>query len=104
MSKTDVIENIKLDEKIEKQTVEPRKYKVIMLNDDVTPMDWVIDVLMQIFKHSQDTAHKITLNIHNEGSEVVGVYNYEIAEQKTIEATTASRERGFPLAIKMERE
>ena len=52
----------------------------------------------------EQTAEQITLAIHNEGSGVAGIYTYEIAEQKTIEATTASRNHGFPLAVKMEQE
>jgi len=104
MSDVDILEDIKIDEKIEKKLEEPKKYKVVMLNDDQTPMDWVIDVLKTIFKHSQETAKKITLEIHNDGAGIVGVYTYEIAEQKTNEAIVASREHGFPLAIKMEKE
>lgn len=104
MSNVDMMEDVKIDEKIEKKLHEPSKYKIIMLNDDSTPMDWVINILTTIFKHSQETAEKITLTIHNEGSGIVGVYTYEIAEQKTSEAITASREHGFPLAIKMEKE
>ena len=104
MSNVDIVEDIKIDEKIKEDIEEPKKYKVIMLNDDKTPMDWVIGLLTTIFKHSQETAEKITLTIHNEGSGVVGVYTYEIAEQKTAEAITASRENGFPLVIKMETE
>ena len=101
---TEVIEDIQIDEKIKKEVSEPTRYKVIFLNDDKTPVDWVVEVLKQIFKHSQETAEKITLTIHTEGSGVAGIYTYEIAEQKTIEATTASRNHGFPLQIKMEQE
>jgi ATP-dependent Clp protease adaptor protein ClpS len=103
---TDVIINddIKLDETIKKDISEPPKYKVIFLNDEQTPIDWVIEILTKIFKHSNETAEKITLTIHTEGSGVAGIYTYEIAEQKVIEATTASRNHGFPLQIKMERE
>jgi len=96
--------DVKIDEKIKKQIQEPSKYKVIFLNDEATPIEWVIEVLRTIFKHSQGTAEKITLAIHNEGSGIAGVYTYEIAEQKTIEATTASRNQGFPLQVKMEKE
>ena len=96
--------DIKIDEKIKKQIAEPSKYKVIFLNDNATPIEWVIEVLRTIFKHTQGTAEKITLSIHNEGSGVAGVYTYEIAEQKVIEATTLTRNQGFPLQIKMEKE
>jgi ATP-dependent Clp protease adaptor protein ClpS len=101
---TDVIEDVKIDEKIEKKTQEPERYKVVMLNDDQTPIDWVIEVLTTLFKHTQETAEKLTLTIHNEGSGIAGVYTYEIAEQKSVEATLASREKGFPLQIRLEKE
>ena len=104
MSDIAIDEQIKIDEKIEKQSHEPPKYKVVFLNDEQTPIDWVIRVLVDIFKHSNETAEKITLTIHTEGSGVAGIYTYEIAEQKTIEATTASRNHGFPLQVKMEKE
>jgi len=97
-------EQIKIDEVLKKDRQSPPRYKVIFLNDDVTPVDWVIEVLTNIFKHSQQTAEQITLTIHTEGSGVAGIYTYEIAEQKTIEATTASRNHGFPLTVKMEQE
>ena len=93
-----------IDEKIKHTTQEPLRYKVVMLNDDQTPMDWVIDVLVSIFKHSETTAKELTLTIHNEGSGVAGIYTYEIAEQKAIEAVNASRERGFPLQIRVDEE
>ena len=101
---TDVIDDIKIDEKIKLKTTEPFKYKVVLLNDDATPMDWVIEILISIFKHTETTAKELTLTIHNDGAGVAGIYTYEIAEQKTIEATTASRERGFPLQIKVDKE
>lgn len=104
MANTILDEEIKIDEAIKKALKEPPKFKVVFLNDDHTPVDWVIEVLKTIFKHTQDTAEKITLTIHNEGSGVAGVYSFEIAEQKSIEATTASRNQGFPLQIRIERE
>jgi len=96
--------DVQIDEKIKKVTKEPSRYKVIFLNDDATPMEWVIEVLTSIFKHTQDSAEKITLTIHNEGSAIVGSYSHEIAEQKSIEATNASRNHGFPLQIRTEAE
>jgi ATP-dependent Clp protease adaptor protein ClpS len=80
----------------------PPMYKVIVLNDDFTPMDFVIDMLMIVFKHSESSAKDLTVTIHNENSAVVGVYNYEIAEQKTIDATIMARDNGHPLLIKLE--
>ena len=101
---SNIAEEIKIDEKIKQVINEPSKYKVVLLNDDATPMDWVIDVLITIFKHTESTAKELTLTIHNEGSGVAGIYTYEIAEQKSIEAMNASRDRGFPLQIKVDKE
>ena len=96
--------DVKLDEKIVKQPLMPRKYKVVMLNDDSTPMEWVISLLTEIFKHSVSSAEKIMLTIHSEGSAVVGIYTFEIAEQKSVEAMTLSRNNGFPLQLNLEEE
>lgn len=101
---TELLEEIKIDEKIKKEAKEPGKYKVIMLNDETTPMDWVINVLKVIFNHSQETAEQLTLQIHNEGSGIAGIYTYEIAEQKAVETVNASREKGFPLQVRIDSE
>lgn len=95
-------EDIKLDEKIKKKTAMPRRYKVIVLNDDQTPMEWVISILTEVFKHTHSKAEALTLAIHSEGSAIAGIYSYEIAEQKSVEATLLSRNNGFPLAFKLE--
>jgi ATP-dependent Clp protease adaptor protein ClpS len=100
MSATDV----QLDEKIKQKVQEPNRWKVILLNDDQTPMEFVIGILTEIFKHSQETAKEITMQIHSEGSGIAGVYSFEIAEVKAVEATNLARGNGFPLQIKMEEE
>lgn len=99
---TDILEDIKIDERIKEDMREPGKYKVVFLNDDKTPVEWVIEILITIFRHSRNSAEQLTLTIHTEGSGIVGTYSYEIAESKTNEAVQASRHRGFPLQIKME--
>ena len=106
MNDTDIVEKIdvEINEIIEDKLDEPRKYKVIFFNDDATPMEWVIGILNGIFKHSLESAEKLTVQIHTEGTATVGIYTYEVAEQKAVEATTASRERGYPLQIKVEEE
>ena len=81
MSETEIT----IDEKIEQVIIEPAKYKVIMLNDNQTPMEFVIEILKSIFKHSDKTAQDIMLSIHNTGSAVVGIYTYEIAEQRAVD-------------------
>ena len=94
--------DIVIDEKIKQVVKEPSKYNVIMLNDDATPMEWVIGLLKEIFKHSDKDAQSLTMKIHNEGSAIVGTYKYEIAEQKSVEAVNISRNHGFPLQLKIE--
>ena len=96
--------DVKLDEKIKQKIEEPHRWKVIFLNDDHTPMEFVISVLTEIFKHSQETAKAVTMQIHTEGSGIAGVYSFEIAEVKAVEATNLARGNGFPLQIKMEEE
>ena len=96
--------DIVIDEKIKRTIKEPSKFNVIMFNDDATPMEWVIGILKEIFKHSDADAQALTMKIHNEGSAVAGTYKYEIAEQKSIEAVNASRNHGFPLQLKVEEE
>lgn len=93
-----------IDEKIKEVIDEPRRYKVIFLNDNQTPIEFVIELLMSIFKHSEETAKELTLKIHDEGSAVVGIYTFEIAEQRGIEATHLSRQSGFPLQVKVDEE
>lgn len=94
----------KVDEKIKIVAKEPSQYKVVFMNDDKTPMDFVVSLLVELFKHSETTAHTLTMKIHEEGSGVVGVYSYEVAEQKAVEATGYCRENGFPLRINVEEE
>ena len=96
--------DVEIDEKIKIRVTEPNMYKVIFLNDNATPMDFVIEILTSVFRHSPETARDITMDIHESGSSVAGIYTYEIAEQKAVEATTLSRSHGFPLQIKVEKE
>jgi ATP-dependent Clp protease adaptor protein ClpS len=95
---------IQIDEKIKQSTQEPKRWKVLLLNDDTTPMDFVISLLREIFKHTEITAAEITLDIHTTGSGIAGVYSFEIAEVKAVEATSLARANGFPLQVKMEEE
>jgi ATP-dependent Clp protease adaptor protein ClpS len=81
---------------------EPPLYKVVFLNDDVTPVDFVVNCLMAIFSHSIDAAQDLTQKIHQEGFAIVAVLPYEIAEQKGIETTVLSRNNSYPLQIKIE--
>lgn len=93
-----------IEEKIVTSIQPPKLWKVIFLNDDKTPMEFVIDLLTGIFKHNESTAKELTLEIHETGSAVVGVYTHEIAETKGIESTSIARSQGFPLQITLEME
>jgi len=95
---------VKHDEKIVVALQPPKMWKVVFLNDDATPMELVIELLTQIFKHDEVRAKEITLEIHNTGSGIAGVYTYEIAEQRGIEATNIARANGSPLRIQVEQE
>lgn len=96
--------DIQLDEKIKVTIQEPKRWKVILLNDDSTPMEFVISLLVEIFKHTPDTAREIMLDVHQTGSGIAGVYSFEIAEAKAVESTQQARSEGFPLQIKLEEE
>jgi ATP-dependent Clp protease adaptor protein ClpS len=81
---------------------EPSLFKVIYLNDNQTTMEFVVESLMEFFDYNADTAQQITVDIHEEGSAVVAVLPYEIAEQKGIEVTLMARAQSYPLQIKLE--
>ena len=91
-------------EKTKLNIEEPGFYKVVFLNDNVTPMEFVVDLLQKVFKHDLETSQKIMMEIHTEGSAIAGVYSYEIAEQKGIESTVLARNSGFPLQVKVEKQ
>lgn len=93
---------IELEDDIDLQ--EPKKYKVFLLNDDFSTMDFVIDVLVRVFRKSVDEASVIMLNIHNNGKDICGIYAYEIASTKVAQVKSMAREQGFPLKAIMEEE
>ena len=74
--------DIQLDEKVVVKITEPRQWKVILLNDDSTPMEFVVSLLIEIFKHNVDSAKEIMLTVHETGSGIAGIYSFEIAESK----------------------
>ena len=82
----------------------PPLFRVIYLNDDKTSIDFVIDSLMRYFDYNSDNAEKITIDIHEQGSAIVAVLPFEIAEQKGVEITLSARANAYPLQIKLEPE
>ncbi len=83
---------------------EPRRYKVIIFNDDFTSMDFVVMILTTVFFKSQTEAEQLMLAIHKSVKAVVGVYTYDIALSKVQKATRMAREAGFPLRLVCEPE
>ena len=81
---------------------EPGMYKVVFYNDNVTPMDFVVQILVELFRHNVERANSIMQQIHNNGSGVAGIYTYEIAEQKGVETSVLARENGYPLQVKID--
>jgi ATP-dependent Clp protease adaptor protein ClpS len=81
---------------------EPPMFRVIYLNDDKTAVDFVIASLVEHFAYNALDAEAVTLSIHEQGSAVVAILPYEIAEQKGIEVTVSARSEGYPLQIKLE--
>ena len=80
---------------------EPTMYDVLMLNDDFTTMEFVVDVLRTVFFHDASQSEKLMLEIHNNGQCIVGTYTYDVAQSKVQRATMMAREEGFPLRLKV---
>ena len=83
---------------------EPRRYKVIIYNDDFTTMEFVVLVLKQVFFKSEEDANALMLKVHHSDKAVVGIYTYDIAVSKARKATAMAREQGFPLRLTVEPE
>ena len=82
----------------------PSLYKVIMLNDDYTPMEFVVEMLQTYFSKSSEEATRIMLHIHQRGVGICGLYTYEIAESKATQVLEKARKNQHPLQIKLEKE
>jgi len=83
---------------------EPPMYRVLLLNDDYTPMDFVVEILQEIFHKDRSEAERIMLNVHRKGAGLCGIYTYEIAETKVTRVRAKAKEAGFPLRCTMEPE
>ncbi|HHA19598.1 MAG TPA: ATP-dependent Clp protease adapter ClpS [Methylophaga sp.] len=82
----------------------PPKYRVLMLNDDYTPMDFVIEVLEGLFSMGRENATRTMLQVHTEGMAPCGVFTFEIAEAKVEQANSYAQQHGHPLQCTMEEE
>lgn len=90
--------------KVRVKTKKPSMYKVLLLNDDFTPMEFVIYVLERVFRKNREEANDIMLKVHEDGVGVAGVYTYEVAETKVDQVMTLARKNEHPLQCTMERE
>ncbi|ANH66542.1 ATP-dependent Clp protease adapter ClpS [Mitsuaria sp. 7] len=89
-------------ERVAQKTEPPRLYQVLMLNDDFTPMEFVVMVLQEYFRHDLDTATQIMLKIHHDGRGVCGVFTKDVAATKVETVLAAARRAGHPLQCIME--
>jgi len=80
----------------------PKRYYVVMHNDDQTPIDFVVKVLVELYRHESQTAADLANKIHVDEKAIVGMFNLEIAEQKVEETHGASRAHGYPLTVTLE--
>ena len=98
----DVEESVRSE--TDQEVDEPPMYRVMLLNDDYTTMELVVEVLVYVFQKSAEEATRIMLNVHRIGVGVCGIYPFEIAETKVETVDNLARENGFPLKCIMERE
>lgn len=86
------------------RTARPRLHKVILLNDDYTPREFVVTVLKGVFRMSEDQAYRVMMTAHRRGACVVAVYTKDVAETKASQGTEAGRAKGYPLMFTTEPE
>ena len=85
------------------KTKKPSMYRVLLMNDDYTPMEFVVSILMGIFKKTQEDAYTIMLNVHQKGVGTCGVYTFEVAETKVAQVMDAAKRGGHPLQCTLEK-
>lgn len=90
--------------KAKPKTQKPSLYKVLLLNDDYTPMEFVVHVLEAFFNKTGEEAYRIMLHVHQKGVGVCGVYTFEVAETKVTQVMDFARENNHPLQCTMEKE
>lgn len=90
--------------KTREKTKKPSMYRVILMNDDYTPMEFVISILMGIFKKTQEEATQVMLNVHQTGIGTCGVYTFEVAETKVAQVMDAAKRNMHPLQCTLEKD
>lgn len=105
MSQQNIVdEKVNIKEKIEIDIKEPSKYNVIIHNDDYTSMEFVVQVLVGVFKKQVVEATKIMFDVHKKGRGIAGNYSYDVGVTKIIQAMEMCEESGFPLKLTLEEE
>jgi ATP-dependent Clp protease adaptor protein ClpS len=99
MSDVDVKDKIKVRKKKSINSKVPKTYFVILLNDDYTPMEFVIYILKSIFNKTTPDAERIMLNVHKLGEGIAGLYSYQIAEQKAVDTLEEAKKNKYPLLV-----
>jgi ATP-dependent Clp protease adaptor protein ClpS len=96
----------KIKEKVESELLlqEPEMFRVLLHNDDYTSMDFVVNVLINIFHKSVQEAEMIMLKVHKQGSAICGVYTYEIAQTKAVQVKKLAQQNEFPLLATIEKD
>jgi ATP-dependent Clp protease adaptor protein ClpS len=89
--------------KTREKTKKPSMYRVILMNDDYTPMEFVVSILMGIFKKSQEEATQVMLNVHQTGIGTCGIYTFEVAETKVAQVMDAAKRNQHPLQCTLEK-
>ena len=89
-------------ERVQRETKEPELYNVVLLNDDYTPMQFVIDVLESVFQKSPAESYRIMMQVHLNGRGIAGIYPWEVAETKVETLLTQARDAGHPLQATIE--
>jgi ATP-dependent Clp protease adaptor protein ClpS len=101
-TKTDIAVRQRLD--VKTNIPEPPQYRVIYINDEITTQEFVVETLKLIFHYDKGAAEALTMKVHEQGSAVVAVLPYELAEQKGVEVTVLARNNNFPLQVKIEQD
>jgi ATP-dependent Clp protease adaptor protein ClpS len=101
---SDTNTNTKTRTKTKLKTERPRLHKVILINDDYTPREFVVKVLEAVFRMNESQAHKVMMTAHQRGACVVAVFQKDVAESKATEATDLGKQAGYPLMFTTEPE
>ena len=100
----DTVSKPRTTTKTKLKTERPKLYKVILLNDDFTPREFVVQVLKAVFRMNETTAYRVMLTAHHKGACVIAVYTRDVAETKAKEATELEKSKGYPLYFTTEPE